>query len=247
VTLDASHACVIDLDGVVWLDGSALPGAVEGVELLRREGVPVLFATNNASPALGELLDRLAAIGLSASRDEIATSALAAASLLAAGTRSYVLGGEGLREAAGSRGLVLTEDEAAAVLVGLTVDFDYQRLDRAAAFVRSGARFIATNTDPTLPVRGGQRPGAGAIVAAVSTAAGRAPEVAGKPHAAMCDLVRSRGAVGAVVGDRASTDGAFAVALGVPFAHVRSGMEAPPSDAAVCAGSLLEAVTALLG
>ncbi len=57
--------------------------------------------------------------------------------------------------------------------------------------MRAGARFVATNVDPTYPVAGGLLPGAGALVAAVATASGRAPEVAGKPEPPMVALVRA--------------------------------------------------------
>jgi ribonucleotide monophosphatase NagD (HAD superfamily) len=49
--------------------------------------------------------------------------------------------------------------------------------------------------------------------------------IAGKPHEAMCALVRDRlGPAGVVVGDRADTDGGFARALGYDFALVLSGV-----------------------
>ena len=112
-----------------------------------------------------------------------------------------------------------------AVVVGFHRDFDFDGLTRAADAARAGALFVATNLDPTYPIAGGVVPGAGALVAAVSTAAGRVAEVAGKPEMPMVDLVRSRyGKPGVVVGDRPSTDGAFAVALGWPFALVMSGV-----------------------
>ncbi len=65
----------------------------------------------------------------------------------------------------------------------------------------------------------------GRSVAAVQTAGGRLPEVAGKPEAAMAALVRTRYRDPVVmIGDRPSTDGSFATALGVPFALVLSGI-----------------------
>ena len=68
-------------------------------------------------------------------------------------------------------------------------------------------------------------PGNGALVAAVATAAGREPEVAGKPSPAMVALVLGAcGANGVMVGDRPSTDGGLADALGWPFALVLSGI-----------------------
>jgi ribonucleotide monophosphatase NagD (HAD superfamily) len=100
--------------------------------------------------------------------------------------------------------------------------------------VRSGARFVATNLDPTYPGTEGLLPGAGSLVAAVATAGGRAPEVAGKPEPAMAELVRARyGEPVVMIGDRPSTDGAFAGALGVPFALVLSGIAGSAGEEAV--------------
>ena len=127
---------------------------------------------------------------------------------------------------------------ADAVVVGFHRDFDFDGLDRASTAVRDGARFVATNLDATYPMPGGTMlPGAGAIAAAVATASGGTPEVAGKPEAPTVALVRERfGHHGVVVGDRPSTDGALAAALGWPFGLVLSGVTAavaPPGGEAI--------------
>ena len=114
----------------------------------------------------------------------------------------------------------------AAVVVGWHRDV---RLRRAWTAPRprcgTGARFVATNADPTYPGEHRVLPGAGSIVAAIATASGRVPEVAGKPEAATAALVRDRlGDDGIMVGDRPSTDGLMADALGWPFALVLSGI-----------------------
>jgi 4-nitrophenyl phosphatase len=144
---------------------------------------------------------------------------------------------------------------AAAVVVGWHREFDFDRLTRAAEAIRAGACFVATNTDATYPVAGGLVPGAGALVAAVATASGATPEVAGKPAAPTVALVRARlGDHGIVVGDRPSTDGALATALGWPFALVLSGVAGSPGEEPIpdpppefVAADLAAAVPALLG
>jgi 4-nitrophenyl phosphatase len=146
--------------------------------------------------------------------------------------------GPGVREALDEAGLTVVDDgPAAAVVVGFHREFDFDALDRASRAVREGARFVATNLDATYPVPEGVIPGAGALVAAVATAAGATPEVAGKPARPMVDLIRERfGTEGVVVGDRPSTDGALADALGWPFALVLSGVTArtaPPGGEAI--------------
>jgi ribonucleotide monophosphatase NagD (HAD superfamily) len=98
-------------------------------------------------------------------------------------------------------------------------------LDRAARAIRAGARFIATNLDPTLPTANGLEPGAGALVAAIRVASGTEPEVAGKPFPPTAALVRARAAdVEIMVGDRLDTDGLVARLLGVPFGLVLTGV-----------------------
>ena len=83
-------------------------------------------------------------------------------------------------------------------------------------------------TTRTYPTPDGLIPGAGSLLAAVATAGGVTPEIAGKPYGPMAELVHRRAAdVVAVVGDRPSTDGRFAERLRAPFALVLSGVTAP--------------------
>jgi HAD superfamily hydrolase (TIGR01450 family) len=245
VTPSTAHACVVDLDGVVWLTGDPLPNARQGVQALRDRHVPIVFATNNAAPTVGELLERLAAAGIAATSAEMATSSQAAASLLEPRSTAHVVGEEGIREALREVGVREDSVAPAAVVVGLTPRFDYEACALAASLIRGGATFVATNTDATLPGPHGLLPGAGSIVAAIAVASGARPVVAGKPYEPMARLVTSKGPVGAVIGDRPSTDGAFAALLGVPFVHVASDVDEHSDDVALSATDLLGAVELL--
>lgn len=235
---------MLDLDGVVWLAGRPIAGGEEAVARLRRSGVRVLFATNNAAPTREELRSQLARCGIEADGADLLRSADVAARLLAPGSTALVLGEDGLLEALGDRGVtVVPAPPADAVVVGLTRSFTYDALARAMAAVRGGARLVGTNEDPTFPTPEGLVPGAGALLAAVATATGVAPEVAGKPHRPTADAIAARvpgGELRAMVGDRPSTDGALAAQLGVPFALVLSGVTPPegiPADAGAAASA----------
>jgi 4-nitrophenyl phosphatase len=219
----------LDLDGVVWLGDQPVPGAAAAVARLREAGHDVLFCTNSSMLPVADVEAKLARHGIPATGD-VVTSATAAATLIEPGERVLVCGGAGVVDAIERRGAVaVREGPAAAVMVGLHLDFDYERLRVAAGAVRSGARFVATNDDATYPTAEGPIPGGGAIVAAVAVASGRPPVVAGKPHAPMVDLVRGRlGEGGVMVGDRPETDGRFAVALGYRFALVLTGVTTSP-------------------
>ena len=218
---------VLDLDGVVWLAGTAIPGSADAVQRLHAAGEGVVFVTNNSGPTLEEYVGRLRGAGIEMNAEELLTSAQAAASLLEKGSRVAFLGGGGLREALEARqvDLVSCRDHPEAVVVGRSLEIDFQSLAEAAAAIRGGARFIATNTDATFPTPHGVEPGAGALIAYLQVGSGGTPEVAGKPHAPAAALLRDRfGEVGIVVGDRPDTDGSFAARIGAPFALVMTGV-----------------------
>ena len=220
---------IIDLDGVVWLAGEPIPGVPEGLSALRAAGIRPLFASNNSSLSIAEVVTRLVRAGVPADAGDVVTSAQAAAALVEPGATVLPLAGPGVLEALAERGAsVVAGGPAEVVMVGFTREFDFTRLARAADAVRAGARLVGTNDDATYPTPDGMLPGAGSLLAAVATAAGADPEIAGKPHPPMARLITSRVDDGVcVVGDRPSTDGLLARRLGLPFALVRSGVTPP--------------------
>jgi len=222
-------AWILDLDGVLWLSDEPIAGSADAVAALRARGERVLFVSNNSSARVGEYLAKLERVGVPATADDLVTSAQAAATLVEPRQTALVCAGPGVEEALQQRGARTVRDgDADAVVVGWHREFDYEGLTAAARAVMHGATLIGTNDDATYPTPQGPIPGGGSILAAVATASGTEPIVAGKPNQAMVDLVRARldgdvdGAV--VVGDRPSTDGLFATAMGLPFLLVLSGV-----------------------
>jgi glycerol 3-phosphatase-2 len=235
VESSADAVIVCDLDGVMWRGETPIPGAADAVAHLRATGHRVAFLTNNSSNSTAVVVAKLHRMGVDAETDDVLSSAHAAAALLTAdltpGARVLVCGGPGVAEALVAVGFEAVANDreldapVAAVVCGFHREFDFDRLDRAAAAVREGARFVATNADATYPGEHRVLPGAGSIVAAIATASGRTPVVAGKPEEPTAALVRARlGADGIMVGDRPSTDGLLAARLGWPFAMVLSGI-----------------------
>ncbi len=208
---------ICDIDGVIYLEDRLVPGSDVALRRLEDAGVTVHFATNNSTKAPSTVSEKITRItGVAVDPASIVTSSQAAVHLLGDDRGPVmVLGGDGIVSALSDAGIEMTDDPkvASALLVGLDVELTFERLSRAADAVRRGARFIATNIDPTLPVADGLVPGAGSIVAAVRTTTGVEPEVAGKPQAPMRALLRAKGIGEAwVIGDRVDTDIALAAA-----------------------------------
>lgn len=222
-------AVVCDIDGVLAHGHTPVDGAAEVLAQLRAGGVAVRLVTNNASRTPADVAAWLGGLGFAVTAAEVLTSSVAAAGLFEPGTRCLVIGTSGLRTPLGERGCVLVDDpgQAQAVVVGIDPELTYQDLRRATLALHAGARFVATNTDVTLPTDQGLWPGNGAVVAFLEAATGRVPEVAGKPHpplfeAAAADLRQPERIL--MVGDRVETDIDGARALGWDTALVLSGV-----------------------
>lgn len=186
----------------------------------------MVFITNNSAHVVTEIVRKLHNMGIEATDEDVITSAHAAATLVKPGETALVCAGKGVDEALQRRGVkTVRSGRSDAVVVGWHREFDYDGLTAAVRAVRNGARLIGTNADATYPTTTGPLPGGGALLAAVSYAAGVEPEVAGKPNKAMVQLVRERfGVIEVMVGDRAETDGTLAHRLGARFALVLSGV-----------------------
>lgn len=242
---------VLDLDGVVWLAETPIPGAAAAVRRLQAAGERVVFVTNNSFPTEAEYESKLGQQGIDG-RGAVISSAIAAASLIAPGERVLVCGGPGVVEALEKRGATIMEKgQPEVVVVGFHRDFNYERMRIAASAVRGGARLVATNDDATYPTPEGLIPGAGAILAGIERASGVRAIVAGKPYEPMADIVRARlgDSAGIVVGDRPDTDGKLANRLGYRFALVFTGVitadevasvEPPPDEVAPDLATLVE-------
>ena len=220
---------IVDLDGVLWLAGEPIGDVAGAVAALQARGVRVVFATNNSSPTTDQLLARLARVGVDAAAGDLVTSARVAASLLEPGERVHVLAGDGVFEALEDRGVsVAGTSRPDAAVVGWNRDFDFAALTAVSAVARETGRLVATNSDPTHPTPEGLLPGSGALLAAVATASGVVPQVAGKPNPPMVAYIRDQllgdGATAVMVGDQPGTDGLLAARLGIPFALVDSGV-----------------------
>lgn len=233
-SLVSEHDCLLlDLDGTVYRGAEPVDGAVATLTGL---GVQSLFVTNNASRGPGEVAARMRRMGFSLGDDDVVTSAQSAARLLASrlrpGARVLVVGADALRAEVSDVGLCpvrATADGAVAVVQGHSTRTGWDDLAEAALAIRGGAWWLATNLDSSFPTERGLLPGNGSMVAALQTATGGIPDVAGKPQPAILRdaLARGRFQSPLVVGDRLDTDIACANAAGLPSLLVCSGVAGP--------------------
>ncbi|MCE4610935.1 MAG: HAD-IIA family hydrolase [Desulfurococcales archaeon] len=233
--LEEYDAVLMDLDGVLWVEGRPIDENLRVARMLAEEELLVIV-TNNSTRSrrtYARMLSRI--LGSRLQPDRIVTSGYSASRLLRrvkGSTRVFVVGEEGLVEelvALGHEVLSASEArEAEAVVVGLDRNLAYSKLEAALKALEVGALFVATNRDHALPGRDGMKPGAGAIVAALEVAAGRkANYTAGKPERWMLEAALE--AAGKpkkpiVVGDRLDTDAEMALRFGLPAVIVGTGV-----------------------
>ncbi len=204
-----------DLDGVVYEGDAAIEGAPEAIRALKSQGLPVGYVTNNSSRKPEAIAMQLAGFDVPCEPEDIIGSGKTAVDILKtmipAGAKVLVVGGDGLRARVTEGGFELvsdSKDNPAAVIQGFAPDVSWRDLAEAAFSIQKGAKWVATNQDWTLPQEKGLAPGNGTLVSAVHTAVGQLPVVAGKPEPAIFHTaVEHFGAKNALfIGDRIDTD-----------------------------------------
>ncbi len=213
-----AKAWIFDMDGVLYVGTNVLPGTNELLDALALRERQVMMATNN-SMATPEAYERkLAAMGMHVPADAVLTSATATRDYLLrtlpADSGIFVIGMPALREqlfdGTPFHPVQFGEEDPAALVIGLDLNFTYDKLKQGMQALQSGALFIATNADTTLPTENGLVPGAGSIVAALAAASGRKPIVIGKPETPMLEDAMMRMGVSpsetVMIGDRLDTD-----------------------------------------
>jgi HAD superfamily hydrolase (TIGR01450 family) len=232
---------LVDLDGVVYRGADPVPGVAAVLAKRAAAGDSVVYVTNNSMHYRADYVRRLSDLGAPVTPDRIVSAPRATALWLREHhpevRRVLTVGAGGLERELRDVGLdVVTAGYAAermakegidgvaaagtpdAVVAGVDPQLTYLRLAAAADCIRGGARFVATNRDPTYPIEHGLRPGAGSIVSAIEVASGVTPVVIGKPEPLlMLEAAHAGGGEASdaiVIGDGIPTDLAAARAVG---------------------------------
>jgi NagD protein len=204
---------LMDMDGVLVHEEQAVPGADRFLQRLRETETPFLVLTNNSIYTRRDLAARLRLSGLEVPEEAIWTSALATARFIEdqrPGGSAFVIGETGLTTALHEAGYTLTERDPDYVVLGETRTYSFERITHAIRLISNGARFIATNPDPTGPSTAGPLPATGSVAALISHATGVEPYFVGKPNPLMMrsalNSLDAHSETTAMVGDRMDTD-----------------------------------------
>lgn len=236
-------AVLADLDGVVYAGPAAIPGAVEALNELADVNVKLAYVTNNASRTPATIAAHLRDLGAPADDDQVVSSAQAGAALLSrklpAGSKVLVTGSAALAQEVQALGMTVVAgapDAPDAVIQGFDPGLGWADLAEATYAIKAGALWIATNTDMTIPQDRGIAPGNGTLVAAVRTAVGHDPLVAGKPEAPLFHTAANRLGADAplVVGDRLDTDILGGNNAGMATALVLTGVDSADTALRAC-------------
>jgi HAD superfamily hydrolase (TIGR01458 family) len=230
-------ALLIDLDGTLYTDAGAIPGAVEAVARLRRTGQAFRFVTNTTRRSRRGLVERLRGYGFAVDPTEVFTSVLAGARVLrergiqrvAPFVARATL--EDLAEfqlVGGTSGAAPSATPAAVVIGDLGDQWTPALLNEAFRYLLDGALLLAFQRDRYWLGKSGLELDAGPYVAALEYATTTQAVISGKPSpgfylGALGEMGVGEPAGAAMVGDDLWADVAGAQGAGLQGWLVRTG------------------------
>jgi NagD protein len=210
---DPITSVLLDMDGVLVHEDTAIDGAAKFVEALHERGVRFMVLTNNSIYTPRDLSARLGRSGIKVPEERIWTSALATARFLddqRPGGTAHVVGEAGLTTALHEIGYVMVDTDPDYVVLGETRNYSFTAITRAIQLINEGARFIATNPDPSGPSPSGMLPATGSVAALITKATGIDPYFVGKPNTLMLrsalNAMEAHSEATVMIGDRMETD-----------------------------------------
>ena len=224
---------LLDMDGTLYIDDRLLSGAAEFLQGIKDRGGQYIFMTNNSSKGVGDYIDKLRRMGITAKKEEFLTSADASAELLSDRKREkmYVMGTESFKDYLRTFGFNVTEeaeDDDEIVLCGFDRELTYKKLKDVCRLLSQGSRsYFATNPDWVCPADFGYVPDCGSMCWMIERATGRWPVFIGKPEPKMALMAMKRTGFTCretvVIGDRLYTDIACGINAGTDTCLVLSG------------------------
>jgi HAD superfamily hydrolase (TIGR01458 family) len=220
---------LLDIDGVLHIDLSPLPGATETLRWLEQHNYRFCFVTNTTVFSRATLAKRLQVIGLPVRPEQLVTAPVATANYLRQhypGKRCWLLSkGDTAEDFAG---IELVKDKADVVVIGGAEELlSYETMNHAFRMLMNGADLLAMHTNSYWKTSTGLQLDSGPYVHALELASGKRATVLGKPNRAFFEQallsldVPAHAAV--MVGDDLENDVQAAQQAGLRGVHVCTG------------------------
>jgi HAD superfamily hydrolase (TIGR01458 family) len=228
-------AILLDVDGVLHVSGTPIAGAAAAIRRLREQGHRLRFVTNSTTRSRAQLASELRAMGIALEDDELQTTGVVAAQILA-GRRVLALTMPGLLD--DLDGLQLVGMNVEAVLIGGADEgeetgrvFSYLNLNRAFHELEAGAELYCLHKNRWWQTADGARLDGGAFVAGLEYAAETEATILGKPSstyfAAALEALDAEPGLTWMVGDDLEGDAIGAHKHGMHTILVRTGKFRP--------------------
>lgn len=225
----------LDMDGTIYHGSTLFATTGPFLDFLRQRRINYAFLSNNSSYGTAQYVDKLQKMGLTVTADNFYASTDYLIDYLKLNHPEYkkifLLGVAGIRPMFEANGFTLAEEDPDAVAVAFDRELTYERLCRAAYFIKQGVPGFATHPDPFCPTdQPTFLPDCGALTACLETATNIKLTVLGKPDPGMLKSAALRYHVDIkdclMIGDRLATD----IAAGVNAGCATCRITGPGSD-----------------
>ena len=231
--LSEKRLFLLDMDGTIYLDEELFDGTIDFLNYVKEIGGRYLFLTNNSSRGVDAYVQKMARLGIEATREDFLTSTDATILYLKANhpnAKVYAFGTTTFKDQLRQSGINITdklEDDIDLLLCGFDTELTFQKLEDSCILLNRGVPFIATNPDWVCPTWYGYVPDCGSVCQMLTTATGRKPTFIGKPQPEMALLAMERFGYEKhetmMIGDRLYTDIASGINAGIDACFVLSG------------------------
>ncbi len=208
---------LLDMDGTIYLGGKLISGALEFLDILKKEEKSFIFLTNNSSKGKDAYIKKLSALGIVVGEDSVYSSGDATIyyiNNIKPGAKIFLLGTPALEEdfiRAGFEIVKERDQNIDYVVLGFDTTLTYDKLWIACDYIKSGVSYLATHGDIVCPLEDNKTmPDAGAMIEMIKAATGRTPKIMGKPEEPIIEAIIEKFSLKreeiAMVGDRLYTD-----------------------------------------
>ncbi len=219
---------LFDLDGVLYVGGKPISGAVEAVAAIRDQGLICRFVTNTSTLSIASIQNKINALGFDVVQSEIMSAPQAALNYLKTQTNPVcrLLLADDVKKDFSQ--FSQSDTEANFIVVGDIGDaWSYQMLNEVFACLMHGAKLIAIHKNRFWQTESGLHMDIGAFIAGLEYASNTEAMIIGKPSldffkAALDDMQLNANEV-LMIGDDIDSDIGGAQAADIKAALVRTG------------------------